>query len=517
MPAATMRRSYGSDSYVSELQRGRLLSATFALVGERGYEGVTARSVSERAGVSNRTFYECFSDREDCFLAAFDHALEGLEREVRAGWESERGWTARVRAALSALLQTLDREPAVRRLVFVEALAAGPRVLARRAGVLESLAGVVDEGRENAKAPAALLGDPARSALVAEGVVGGVFGVIHARLLESSPEPLTGLLGALMATIVLPYRGGAAAARELTASAGRQGAGGAAAAREMSAPAGQRGASRSIMKGPAHPAKRALHASERGRRDAPPIAALRPLGSDSPLDHRLTVRAQGALAAVAEQPGLNNREVSEVIGLADQGQVSRIMKRLQEQGLVENTQAHAKRLARAWRVTTDGEAVIDAYRSLEQAQRTTRRGGKLVAKSERWSKHPQIVPPSVDLVGTGFRLTALTHHVLAAVVGLCDGEVIATNREVARVAGVRDEGQISRILKRLERHGLLENVRGGGRGSRGESNAWQLTWRGEGIERAARVHLGDGEPLCRGQLVAQEMRVNKTIEREAVQ
>ena len=58
-----------------------------------------------------------------------------------------------MRAALAALLRALDREPAVRRLVFVEALAAGPRVLARRARVLEGLAVVVDGGRANAKAP----------------------------------------------------------------------------------------------------------------------------------------------------------------------------------------------------------------------------------------------------------------------------------------------------------------------------------------------------------------------------
>ena len=129
--------------HVAELQRGRLLSATFALVEERGYEGVTARSVAERAGMLNRTFYECFSDREDCFLAAFNHAVDGLEFGLRglgfAAWLDRAG-----PRGLAALLLALDREPAVRRLVFVEALAAGPRVLARRARVLESLAGVVD-------------------------------------------------------------------------------------------------------------------------------------------------------------------------------------------------------------------------------------------------------------------------------------------------------------------------------------------------------------------------------------
>jgi AcrR family transcriptional regulator len=435
MPAAVVRRSHGSEAYVSELQRGRLLSATSALVGERGYEGVTARSVSERAGVSNRTFYQSFGDREDCFLAAFNHAIDGLEAEVRKGWESELRWAARVRGALAALLRMLDREPAVRRLVFVEALAAGPRVLARRASVLESLAGVVDQGRANAKAPAALLDDPGRSGLVAEGVVGGAFGVIHARLLELHPEPLTELLGALMATIVLPYGGSAAAARELWRSA------------------------------PVGPL----------RGSAPSIVGARPLGSGSPVDYRLTARAQMALAAVAGRPGLNNREVSEVIGLADQGQISRMMRRLQEQGLIENTQAQAKRLARAWRLTADGEAIIDANGSLQRARRTTRRGGKLAVKSERRGKHQQIANTGAGLVSTGFRLTALTHQVLTAVADLGVEGAGPSNRGIADLAGVKDDGQISRLLARLQSQGLLENTGGHTAGG----NAWQLTQRGE--------------------------------------
>jgi AcrR family transcriptional regulator/DNA-binding MarR family transcriptional regulator len=470
MAAVAVRRSYGSDSYVSELQRGRLLSATFALVGERGYEGVTARSVSERAGVSNRTFYQCFSDREDCFLAAFNHALDGLEREVRCARESELEWTARVRAALAALLQTLDREPAVRRLVFVEALAAGPRVLARRASVLEGLAGVIDEGCVNAKASAALLGDPARSALVAEGVVGGVFGVIHARLLESGSEPLVRLLGSLMAMIVLPYRGGAAAARELSASAGQQGASGAGSGRSHG-----------------RPAEAGLIARENVRprlaegQTVPSIAVLRPLGSASPPDYRLTARAQAALEAVAEHPGLNNREVSEVIGLADQGQVSRIIRRLQEQGLVENTQAQAKRLARAWRLTADGEAVVDAHRPLQRAQRTTRKGGKLIAKSARRGAHKQIAPLDGE-VSTGFRLTALTHRVLIAVGELGERGEDPTNREIAQAADVKDEGQISKLLARLQDRGLLANSATGR-----DRNAWRLASRGEEIVHASQV------------------------------
>jgi AcrR family transcriptional regulator len=435
---AEMRRSS------SPWSRGRLLTATFALVGERGYEGMTVRSVCERAGVSNRTFYECFSDREDCFLGAFNHAIDGLAVGVHMGWESELGWTARVRAGLTALLQTLDREPAVRRLVFVEALAAGPRVLARRASVLEGLAGVIDQGRVNARAPAML------APLVAEGVVGATFGVIHARLLELRPGPLVALLGSLMATIVLPYRGPAAAARELARPT------------------------------PRTPVR---------RRDGDGLSR-RPVGVASPVDYRLTARTQLALAAVAGRPGLNNREVSEIIGLSDQSQISRMMKRLSDHGLVENALAHTKRQARAWRLTADGQAVVDAHRPLRRAQRKTAKGGKLVAKSVGGRRGGRQIA-DVRLAGSGaMRITALTHEVLAAVANLSGGDSSPSNRDLARAAGVKDEGQISKLLARLQAHGLLENT--GGHSAAG--NAWRLTPSGEELLSASRpIPRGAGQ------------------------
>jgi AcrR family transcriptional regulator/DNA-binding MarR family transcriptional regulator len=432
------RGSRGGDGSVSGLQRGRLLSATFALVGERGYDGVSARSVSERAGVSNRTFYECFSDREDCFLAAFNHAVDGLESQMREGWESELGWTARVRAALASLLVTLDREPAVRRLVFVEALAAGPRVLACRARVLESVAAVVDQGRANAQAPSRLPG------LVSEGVVGATFGVIHARLLDLRPEPLVELSGQLMASIVLPYRGSTAAARELERPAPR-------------VPARQRDGDGS---------------------------SRRRLSAASPVDYRLTVRTQMALATVAGRPGLNNREVSEIIGLSDQSQISRMMKRLAGQGLVENTQAHAKRQARAWRLTADGEAVINAHRPLKQAQRKTSKGGKLVApRSARGRRGKSTTAATgAQAANSGFRMTALTREVLATVANLSKRNGNPSNREIAHATDVNDEGQVSKLLARLQNHGLLENTGGV---SRVAGNAWQLTPHGEELLSAS--------------------------------
>ena len=466
------RRS-GGGLYAVDFQRGRLLSATFAVVGERGYEGLSARRVSERAGVSNRTFYECFSDREDCFLAAFNHAIDGLEREARAGWESEPGWIARVRAALAALLRALDRGPAVRRLVFVEALGAGPRVLVRRARVLEGLAGVVDRGRGQVGVRAPVVLPPP---LVAEGVVGATFGVVHARLLELRPEPLLGLLGSLMAMIVLPYRGAGAAARELE---------------------------RPVPRVPAR------------RRDGDGLSQ-RWSGLVSPVDYRLTARTQLALVAVAGRPGLNNREVSELIGVADKSQISRMMKRLCGQGLVENAMAHTHRQVRAWRLTADGEAVIDAHRGgrdLVRAQRRVGKGGKqrgartfaatgqeiepldregARADHSRDDQAPQPggTPDPLDRESShrAFRMTVLTRDVLGTVASLGGQGFSPSNREIALAAGVKDEGQISKLLARLQSQGLLENT---GPVTAGAAKAWQLTPRGEEV-------LSANRPLDRG-------------------
>jgi AcrR family transcriptional regulator/DNA-binding MarR family transcriptional regulator len=450
----------GGGLYVGELQRSRLLEAVFAVVGEQGYQGMGVRRVAERAGVSPKTFYALFCDREDCFLAAFDHAIKVLAGRVRPVYEGEREWTARIRGGLGALLIGLDEEPALRRLLFVEAFVAGERVLERRAQVLDALASLVDEGRGGMSAPGEL------SPLTAEGLVGATFGVIHARLSQRRPEPLVELLGALMATIVLPYRGSAAAAREL----------------KPPAPSARRGASRSRTQ----QAKCAPHTSARGRRPivrdrpAPPIASLRPLGSALPADFRLTVRTQTALVAVARLnaggANPNNREVSERMGVSDQGQVSRLMMRLSEQGLVENTRGHTKGLEKAWRLTPHGEAVIDAHRG-GRAPRTdggmSVRGGKLAVKRGRAD------PVPARPASAGFRLTVRTHLVLTAVAE----HPGASNREIATAAGVRDDGQISKLLARLQDRGLIHNTAGV---TAGFPKAWQLTPQGEALLHASR-------------------------------
>jgi hypothetical protein len=112
-----------------------------------------------------------------------------------------------MRSGLLSLLHFCEQEPALARLCVVDLMAAGPKVLDRRKELLKQLARLVDEGR------AAARNEP--PPLAAEAVVGGVLSVIHRRLVVSDGSPFIEMFGPLMSIIVLPYRGGKIAHREL--------------------------------------------------------------------------------------------------------------------------------------------------------------------------------------------------------------------------------------------------------------------------------------------------------------
>jgi AcrR family transcriptional regulator len=81
------------------------------------------------------------------------------------------------------------------------------------------------------------------------------------------------------------------------------------------------------------------------------------------------------------------------------------------------------------------------------------------------------------------RITYRTVRVLTAI----DATPEASNRWIAREAGIIDQGQVSKLLARLARLGLIENTRVGrpGRGA----NAWRLTAFGAQVQRATRGNL----------------------------
>lgn len=291
---------------VASIQRGRMLVAMTEVAVDRGAANVTVSHVVGRSGVSRRTFYEMFKDREDCLLAAVEEALCVAAERVLDAYRVSGSWRDRAREALTALLELFDEEPVTGRLLVTEMLAAGPSALQRRQQVLDAVIAAVDEGRQEAKRDAEL------SRLTAEGVVGAVLSVVHARMLEADESELLSLRNDLMAIVVLPYLGPAAARREL--------------ARPV----------------PSRPARR-----QPKRRDA-----LSRLGT------RLTYRTVRVLMAIAAHPGASNRRVADAAGISDPGQVSKLLARLLHLGLIEkDAPSRGRGEPNAWRLTDKGRDV----------------------------------------------------------------------------------------------------------------------------------------------------------------
>ncbi|HZL48877.1 MAG TPA: TetR/AcrR family transcriptional regulator [Solirubrobacteraceae bacterium] len=299
------------------------MSAAVDVLAEKGYSSAFAGLVTGRSGISRLTFYELFDGGEDCFLAAFDEAVAQIAAEVTPAYLGRKGWREQIRDGLAALLACFDREPDLCSLVIVDALTVGPRVHERRASVLDSLIDAVDRGRSEGRA------GREHPPVTAEGIVGGVFNVVHSRVLQRvtaardarargisptgniSPAPagsLRALCNPLMAMIVMPYLGHTAAARELK------------------------------------------RPTPKARRSAP--RAVR-----NPAVPRLNERALMILRVISTEPCLGNRQIAERVGLHDTGHISRLLLLLSDQGLILNESKNHPRGAKAWRLTGKGERV----------------------------------------------------------------------------------------------------------------------------------------------------------------
>ena len=137
---------------------------------EHGAGGVSVAHVVARSGVSRRTFYELFNDREDCFLAAFDIAVARAAESVVPAYGAATRSHERVRGALEAGLVFLGQKPEFGYLCIVGALASGPRALERRTQVVRALVDVVHEGRREGGRAAP--GSPRRRGRRRRGAIG---------------------------------------------------------------------------------------------------------------------------------------------------------------------------------------------------------------------------------------------------------------------------------------------------------------------------------------------------------
>jgi IclR helix-turn-helix domain len=273
--------------------------------------------VVARAGVTQRELDEVFGGVEGCFLAAFEESLERLSEVVQEAAGREQRWLGRVRAGLVALLGFFDDEPGWGRLLVLQAPLDAALALDCQRRVQGVLGALVYDGSPDGS-PASV--ELPEAQLTGELVIGGVFSLIRARMLEVSGDVLVELAPSLMAFIVTPYLGQAAAAAEL-----------------MGRSAGEPVSARVAE-----------------------IAVRLPV----PFHHRTAL----VLSAIARAPRLSNREIAEAAGLTDKGQTSHLLRRLAQRGLIEKVAPRSgSRRENAWLLTPSGRRVVKLLGSATEA------------------------------------------------------------------------------------------------------------------------------------------------------
>jgi hypothetical protein len=279
--------------------------------------------VATRAGVSEHIFSGIFATVEECYRASFVEGLDGLSRTVAEAAGREVTWLERVRSGLVAMLGFFDDEPCWARLLVLETPLNAAVTLECRQQLHDLLAallergGEVDQGCGNNRAA----GSPRLLAtLSGELVVGGVFSVIRASMLEDRSSKLVELAPALMAFIVAPHLGQAAARAELEGK-----------------PSGTGSASSS----------------------EPGLGRSRAISRATELPIRATHRTTMVLRAIAQTPYSNNREIAGAAGLTDEGQTSKLLARLERHEVIENVGIGAARgEPNAWLLTASGRRAL---------------------------------------------------------------------------------------------------------------------------------------------------------------
>jgi AcrR family transcriptional regulator len=193
---------------VARSQRERALRAMVEAVADRGYAETRVVDVIERAGLSRKTFYELFGDKEECFLAAYDEVSGRLYAVTEEAFENAAGqpWAERIREAITALVEELAADQAAARFAVIEVLAAGPKALARRDAAIRQFTGFIDAGRSESSLEL--------PGLTSTAIVGGIYELLYTEILHGATSQIPTRVPEIVYWITQPFLGPERAAEE---------------------------------------------------------------------------------------------------------------------------------------------------------------------------------------------------------------------------------------------------------------------------------------------------------------
>lgn len=124
------KREWGGSSLEERraLRREQLLDAGVALLAEGGAAGLTVRAVCRHTGLSERYFYESFTNRDLLVVAAFDRVADEVSAALTAAVaQAPRSPEGVARTAVDAVIAATIEEPSRGRVLFLAP--AGDRLL----------------------------------------------------------------------------------------------------------------------------------------------------------------------------------------------------------------------------------------------------------------------------------------------------------------------------------------------------------------------------------------------------
>jgi len=187
-------------------RRTRILRATAAIAGTRGYSQLSVGRIIELADVSHDAFSEYYSGTDECFLGALELlCLETLACVQRASLEGE-DWATGVHRGVAALMDHLASDPLLGRLACVEIFAAGPSAIQRRTQLIGRFTDLLRRGAPGEKRP---------TELSADATVGAIWRIVHHHVTHGRVQLLPGLVDQIAYMALAPTIGGEAAVRAI--------------------------------------------------------------------------------------------------------------------------------------------------------------------------------------------------------------------------------------------------------------------------------------------------------------
>lgn len=194
-------------------RRDAIVEAMIRVAGSKGYLATSVADVLTEASASRTTFYKHFGNKQECFLAAYDLAIEKILGATGAACEGERRWRDRTRCGLAAAIELLTADPALARTAIVEASAAGAEARRRHSVAIGRFARLLESGRP-ARGNDLVL--PPNTALM---TVGAITGLILDELRGDRAPDLQRILPELEFALLVPYLGPRIAAEAFTTTA----------------------------------------------------------------------------------------------------------------------------------------------------------------------------------------------------------------------------------------------------------------------------------------------------------